>query len=145
MAAAACGKSVVAFMRWLVGRSLAHGPAASCANECRSLQGLRTGSTSTHSGENLPIARFSITVSKEALETKPAAPRTVARYASDMDVPTHNMLGLAALIDSLAELGVATRDLFAGTGIAPEAISDPHARISHRQKIAFFGNVHRLS
>ena len=68
-----------------------------------------------------------------------------ARYVADMDAPAHSMLGLTAIIDSLAELGVATRDLFDGTGISPEAISDPQARISHRQKIAFFGNVHRLS
>ncbi|MDM0001992.1 AraC family transcriptional regulator [Variovorax sp. J22P240] len=84
-------------------------------------------------------------MSKEALASKPAAPRIVSRYGSDLDAPTHSMLGLAALVDALAALGVGVDAIFEGTGIASGAIADPEARISHRQKIALFDNVMRLS
>jgi AraC-like DNA-binding protein len=84
-------------------------------------------------------------LSKEALVARPDVQRITGRYVIDMDAPAHSMLGLTALTDALAELGVDTVALFAGTGIAPEAVSDPHARISHRQKIALFGNVKRLT
>ncbi|MGJ7507213.1 AraC family transcriptional regulator [Variovorax sp. GT1P44] len=80
---------------------------------------------------------------KAALASKP--PRIVARYGNDLGAPAHSMLGLAALVDSMADLGVGAEALFEGTGIAPGAISDPEARISHLQKIALFGNVMRLS
>ena len=62
-----------------------------------------------------------------------------------MDAPAHSMLGLAPLTEALAERGVDLAGLLAGTGISPEAMSDPQARISHRQKIALFGNVLRLT
>ncbi|MBB3179064.1 AraC family transcriptional regulator [Variovorax sp. Sphag1AA] len=74
----------------------------------------------------------------------PATP-IVGRYIRDLDAPAHSMLGLTALTDALAERGVNVADLFAGTGIPPEAVSDPQTRISHRQKIALFGNVLRLT
>ncbi|HEY2256094.1 MAG TPA: AraC family transcriptional regulator ligand-binding domain-containing protein, partial [Variovorax sp.] len=68
-----------------------------------------------------------------------------ARYGSDLDAPLHSMLGLAALITALAELGIPAAALLAGTGIPPEAWADPQANITHRQKIALFGNALRLS
>jgi AraC-like DNA-binding protein len=94
-------------------------------------------------GHNIRIDPRFTTVSKEALASKP--PRITARYGSDLGAPTHSMLGLAALVDSMGDLGVGPDALFEGTGIAPSAIADPEARISHLQKIALFGNVKRLS
>lgn len=82
---------------------------------------------------------------REVLAGKLAAPRLVGRYGSDLGAATHSMLGLAALVDAMADLGVGADALFDGTGIAPGAMADPQARISHVQKIALFGNVLRLS
>ncbi|MEJ8826408.1 AraC family transcriptional regulator [Variovorax humicola] len=79
------------------------------------------------------------------LPARPASRRAVGRYGSDMDAPVHNALGLTALTDAMAAHGIGADALFAGTGIAPQAPSDPEARISHRQKIALFGNVMKLS
>ena len=84
-------------------------------------------------------------MSRTAPDVKPHAAPIVGRYMNDMDAPAHSMLGLTALVEALAERGVDVALLFAGTGISPEAISDPQARISHRQKIALFGNVLRLT
>ncbi|MDM0011728.1 AraC family transcriptional regulator [Variovorax sp. J22P168] len=76
---------------------------------------------------------------------KPPVSRLALRYGNDLDAPIHSMLGLGVLVDTLAGFGVSPAVLFEGTGIAPAALSDPEARISHRQKIALFANVHRLS
>ncbi|MEJ8855821.1 AraC family transcriptional regulator [Variovorax robiniae] len=73
------------------------------------------------------------------------ARRITIRETSDLDRPLHSMLGLNAVVDAMAGQGVGAEALFAGTGIASQAISDPEARISHRQKIALFGNVQQLS
>jgi len=69
----------------------------------------------------------------------------VARYGSDLDAPVHSMLGLAALTGAMQDLGVGIDALFDGTGVSPRSLSDPEARLSHRQKIALFGNVLRLT
>lgn len=69
----------------------------------------------------------------------------VASYGTDLDAPLHSMLGLAAMVDVMRERGVGVDALFAGTGVAPQSLSDPQARLSHRQKIALFGNVQRLT
>ncbi|WP_218510287.1 AraC family transcriptional regulator [Variovorax sp. dw_308] len=71
--------------------------------------------------------------------------RITIREAGDPGRPLHSMQGLGALVDAMAEQGVDAVTLFAGTGIVPQAISDHEARISHRQKIALFDNVRRLS
>jgi len=71
--------------------------------------------------------------------------RIVASYGSDMDSPVHSMLGLAALTGAMQDLGVGIDALFEGVGVSPEQMSDPGARLSHRQKIALFGNVQRLT
>jgi len=84
-------------------------------------------------------------VLKEVASTQPAASRIVGHYGREMDVPLHSMLGLGALAQVMAEHGVAADRLFDGTGIAAESISSPEARLSHRQKIALFANVLRLS
>jgi len=55
------------------------------------------------------------------------------------------MLGLRALVDTMADHGVDAEALFAGTGITPKAIGDSQTRISHRQKMALFDNVCRLA
>ena len=82
---------------------------------------------------------------KEVASSQPAASRIVGHYGRAMDVPLHSMLGLGALVDVMAEHGVAADRLFEGTGIAAGSISRPEARLSHRQKIALFANVLRLS
>jgi AraC-like DNA-binding protein len=71
----------------------------------------------------------------------------VARYAQSRDASTlqHSMHGLSALVDSMADFGVPAEALFAHTGIAPDAIHDHRARISHSQKLALLGNVQRLT
>jgi AraC-like DNA-binding protein len=74
-----------------------------------------------------------------------AARSIVARYGSDLDAPVHSMLGLAALIGAMTDLGVDVDALFRGTGVSPKSLSDPEARLSHRQKITLFGNVQRLT
>jgi AraC-like DNA-binding protein len=42
-------------------------------------------------------------------------------------------------------MGVDAETLFAGTSVSPLHLSDPDARMTHRQKIALFGNVRRLT
>ena len=69
----------------------------------------------------------------------------MASYGSDMDAPVHSMLGLVALTGAMHDLGVGIDALFDGTGVSPRSLSDPEARLSHRQKIALFGNVLRLT
>lgn len=68
-----------------------------------------------------------------------------AIYGHDLDAPTHNMLGLSALVAEMAEQGVTAAELFAGTGVAIEQLTDASAWMSHRQKIAIFRNVLRLT
>lgn len=82
----------------------------------------------THSGLDLPNART-----------------LNASYGSDWDAPLHSMLGLSAVMDVMQELGVQSGPLFEGTGVPPGWLSDPNARLSHRQKVALFGNVMRLT
>ena len=87
-------------------------------------------------------------MSTQALAGKPATPLpepTLRRHESDLGALTHSMQGLAALIGAMADLGVGADALFEGTGISPAAVADPERRISHRQKLALFGNVLRLS
>ncbi len=71
--------------------------------------------------------------------------RILRRYASDLDAPAHDMLGLTALTDAMVEMGIGLEQLFEGTGASPRNLQDPKARLSHRQKIALFTNVQRLT
>lgn len=54
-------------------------------------------------------------------------------------------LGLSCLFDEMADQGRSPSELLAGTALAPGAIHDAGARISHRQKVQLFRNVRRLS
>nr|WP_256354043.1 AraC family transcriptional regulator [Variovorax sp. dw_308] len=82
---------------------------------------------------------------KETIRQKLSAVPTVARYGSEMETPLHSMLGLRALVETMAELGVPARTLLAGTGISPNLLGDSQARISVRQKIKLFSNVQRFT
>jgi AraC-like DNA-binding protein len=55
------------------------------------------------------------------------------------------MHGLSALVETMADFGVPAQRLFVHTGIAPQALDDHRARISHRQKLALLGNVQALT
>lgn len=57
----------------------------------------------------------------------------------------HSMLGLSALFNEMAEQGVAASDLLKGTGLSPQQLADPKARMATAQKITVFRNVMRLS
>ena len=66
-------------------------------------------------------------------------------YDRDWDAPVHSMLGLSALASVMQEFGVEVDALFEGTGVPAQWLQDPKARLSHRQKVALFGNVLRLT
>ena len=69
----------------------------------------------------------------------------VGSYGKSQDVPRHNMLGLPALVAELQAQGLAAQDLLAGTGLSLVQMRDPDTRISHRQKVAIFANMQRLT
>ncbi len=69
----------------------------------------------------------------------------VGSYGGDLDAPIHSMLGLGPLFAEMADQGVAPDVLLQGTGLLPAQLVDPQAHMSHRQKIAIFRNVLRLS
>ncbi len=71
--------------------------------------------------------------------------KLVTPISGDPDAPTQNLLGLAALAAELAAEGVSVRDLFARTGVEASQMEDPHARISHRQRLAIYRNAKRLA
>jgi len=71
--------------------------------------------------------------------------KLVTPISGDPDAPTQNLLGLAALAAELAAEGVSVRDLFARTGVEPSQMEDPHARISHRQRLAIYRNAKKLA
>ncbi|SFN40855.1 AraC family transcriptional regulator [Variovorax sp. OV329] len=73
------------------------------------------------------------------------ATTTLTRYDADLDGPVLGMPGVTALVEVLAERGVQFEDVLAGTGITPPMLRDARARLSHRQKMALFTNVQRLS
>ena len=79
------------------------------------------------------------------VEQGTAARGIVASYGSNLDAPVHSMLGLVALTSAMQDLGVDIDTLFDGTGVSSLSLSDPQARMSHRQKVALFGNVLRLT
>lgn len=84
-------------------------------------------------------------MSHQAFAGKPAPLPALRRHEGELGALTHSMQGLAALVAATAELGVGVDALLEGTGIAAQAMSDLELRISHRQKLALFGNVLRLS
>ena len=64
--------------------------------------------------------------------------KIVMPISSDPDAPTQSLLGLGALAAELAAQGVSVRELFARTGLDASQLEDPHARISHRQRLAIY-------
>jgi len=58
---------------------------------------------------------------------------------------THNMLGLGALVAEMAEQGIAAEALLLGTGLLPQQLDDPQARITQQQKLTIFRSARRLS
>jgi AraC-like DNA-binding protein len=71
--------------------------------------------------------------------------KLVTPVSGDPDIPNQNLLGLGALAAELAAQGVSVRDLFARTGVNAAQLEDPHARISHRQRIAIYRNAKTLA
>ncbi|MCC8943653.1 AraC family transcriptional regulator [Bradyrhizobium sp. Arg62] len=71
--------------------------------------------------------------------------KIVMPISSDPDAPTQSLLGLGALAAELAAQGVSVRELFARTGLDASQLEDPHARISHRQRLAIYRNAMRLA
>jgi len=64
--------------------------------------------------------------------------KLVTPISGDLDAPTQNLLGLAALAAELGAEGVSVRDLFARTGVDATQLEDAQARISHRQRLAIY-------
>ena len=71
--------------------------------------------------------------------------RIVSPLSADLDAPTQSLLGLGALAAELAAQGVSVKDLFARTGVQPSHLEDPHARISHRQRLTIYRNARTLA
>ena len=71
--------------------------------------------------------------------------KLVTPISGDPDAPTQNLLGLGALAAELAAEGISVRDLFARTGVDAAQLEDPHARISHRQRLAIYRNAKMLA
>ena len=71
--------------------------------------------------------------------------KLVTPISGDLDAPTQNLLGLAALAAELGAEGVSVRDLFARTGVDATQLEDAQARISHRQRLAIYRNAMRLA
>lgn len=76
---------------------------------------------------------------------KPVRRGLVASYGQELDALVHSMLGLRALMGAMQDVGVDINAVLAGTGVTTQQLSDAEARMSQRQKIALFRNVHRLS
>jgi hypothetical protein len=70
--------------------------------------------------------------------------KVVTPFSGDPEAPTQNLLGLGALAAELAAEGISVRDLFARTGVDAAQLEDPHARISHRQRLAIYRNAKSL-
>jgi AraC-like DNA-binding protein len=71
--------------------------------------------------------------------------KIVSPISANLDAPTQNLLGLAALAAELGAEGASVRDLFARTGVDAAQLEDAHARISHRQRLAIYRNAKRLA
>jgi AraC-like DNA-binding protein len=71
--------------------------------------------------------------------------RIVSPLSADLDAPTQSLLGLGALAAELAAQGVSVKELFARTGVQPGYLEDPHARISHRQRLTIYRNARALA
>ena len=71
--------------------------------------------------------------------------KIVSPLSADLDAPTQSLLGLGALAAELAAQGVSVKDLFARTGVQPSHLEDPHARISHRQRLTIYRNARALA
>lgn len=69
----------------------------------------------------------------------------ITSLAEDLDTPTQSLLGLRALAEELAAQEVSVEELFAGTGVHPIQLEDPHACISPRQRLAIYRNARTLA
>ena len=70
--------------------------------------------------------------------TKPAA-------SSAYDNVLITTIGLFVLCDEMAMQGFNREDFLAPIGLTPSSLDDPESRISYRQKVEFFHNIHRLT
>lgn len=71
--------------------------------------------------------------------------KIVNPLSADLDAPTQTLLGLGALAAELGAQGVSVKELFDRTGVNPANLEDPHARISHRQRLAIYRNARSLA
>lgn len=71
--------------------------------------------------------------------------KVVNPLPDDPDAATQSLLVLGALAAELAAEGVSVHDLFERTGITASQLEDPHARISHRQRLAVYRNAKALA
>lgn len=69
----------------------------------------------------------------------------VHRLPPHLDHPIHPTNLIAALVDELADSGVAVVLALQGSGIAPDKLQAPDTRITYRQILAVFGNAVRLA
>ncbi|MCB2023073.1 MAG: AraC family transcriptional regulator [Burkholderiaceae bacterium] len=69
----------------------------------------------------------------------------ITKETDDAAGGTHNMLGLGALVAEMAEQGIGAEALLLGTGLLPQQLDDPQARITQQQKLTIFRNTKRLS
>lgn len=71
--------------------------------------------------------------------------KSVFPLSSGPDALTQSPLGLGVLASELASQGISVRELFAKTGLNVGHLEDPQARISHRQRLAIYGNAKALA
>jgi len=81
---------------------------------------------------------------QDKLAPEPANLTIEGGFVDDLDARVHAVFDLGALAAEAGAQGVSPQALFAGTGIAWDRLDDQRARVSHRQKLALFGNVRRL-
>lgn len=72
-------------------------------------------------------------------------PQGILIAKEDAAAGAHNMLGLGALVAEMAEQRIAAEALLLGTGLLPQQLDDPQARITQQQKLTIFRNAKRLS
>ena len=72
-------------------------------------------------------------------------PQGILIAKEDAAAGAYNMLGLGALVAEMAEQRIAAEALLLGTGLLPQQLDDPQARITQQQKLTIFRNAKRLS
>lgn len=79
------------------------------------------------------------------MNTDRSAGEVVGSYTQEPGGAAHSVLALGALFAEMHDQGVPPEALLRGAGLRPGRLHDPQARMSQAQKIAVFGNAHRLS